>query len=188
MSPILRSDGGEKSLTWSLDRYIAAGVPPERTILGLPLYGMVWPVAGTGIGAPETGHGASWILRKHVDLLTNVSIVPLVDPIEQVDVYVLGSDGSVGASPGDSSDGMIVGDSPSPSDSAAGSVDPGASPTPAVTWLAVYVDSPATLAPKVALANERGLAGAGFWAIGYERGLPGYTDLMRRFVAGDALP
>ena len=48
----------------------------------------------------------------------------------------------------------------------------------------MYVDSPATLAPKLALADERGLAGVGFWAIGYERGLPAYTSLMERFHAG----
>jgi hypothetical protein len=52
----------------------------------------------------------------------------------------------------------------------------------------VYVDSPATLAAKLALANDRGLAGAGFWAIGYERGLPGYTSLMNRFAAGEPMP
>jgi hypothetical protein len=55
-------------------------------------------------------------------------------------------------------------------------------------WEAVYVDSPATLATKLDLARERGLAGAGFWAIGYERGLPGYTDLMRRFSEDEPLP
>jgi hypothetical protein len=57
-----------------------------------------------------------------------------------------------------------------------------------VTWDAVYVDSPATLATKLRLARDRGLAGGGFWAIGYERGQPAYTDLMRRFAAGDAMP
>jgi hypothetical protein len=77
-------------------------------------------------------------------------------------VYFVGSDGSVGAPSGD------------PSASAG---DEGASRT----WQAVYVDSPATLEPKLALVDERGLAGAGFWAIGYERGLPAYTDLMSRF-------
>ena len=54
-------------------------------------------------------------------------------------------------------------------------------------WVAVYYDSPDTLAPKLELANERGLAGAGFWAVGYERGLPGYTELIGRFAAGKAL-
>ena len=43
---------------------------------------------------------------------------------------------------------------------------------------------PTTLRPKLALADERGLAGAGFWAIGYERGLAGYRDLMKDFRAG----
>ncbi|OGO57965.1 MAG: hypothetical protein A2Z32_01585 [Chloroflexi bacterium RBG_16_69_14] len=51
-------------------------------------------------------------------------------------------------------------------------------------WQAIYVDSPQTLATKLALADDRGLAGAGFWAIGYERGLPGYTELIGRFGAG----
>lgn len=56
-----------------------------------------------------------------------------------------------------------------------------------MTWQAVYVDSPETLGTKMDLANERGLAGAGFWAIGYERGLPGYTDVMRLFREGQPL-
>ena len=182
VAPVLRSDGSEKSLTWSLDLYIAAGVPPERTILGLPLYGMVWPVAGPVIGAPETGNGSTWIMERHVDLLTNRSIVPSFDPVEQVDVYFVSSAGYVGPTPSGADDGMIATDPPSLGAS------PGASSVPGVTWSAIYVDTPATLATKAALANARGLVGAGFWAIGYERGLPGFTDLMRRFVAGDALP
>ena len=52
-------------------------------------------------------------------------------------------------------------------------------------WQAIYVDSPATLTPKLALADDRGLAGAGFWAIGYERGLAGYRELMTSFTKGD---
>ena len=56
-----------------------------------------------------------------------------------------------------------------------------------MSWTAVYVDSPATLAPKMGLANANGFAGVGFWAIGYERGLPGYTELMERFVAAEPL-
>ena len=56
---------------------------------------------------------------------------------------------------------------------------------PDAGWNAVYYDSPRSLAPKLALADERGLAGAGFWAIGYERGLPGYRELMTAFGAGE---
>ncbi len=36
----------------------------------------------------------------------------------------------------------------------------------------------------MSLANARGLAGVGFWAIGYERGAPEYTELIGRFAAG----
>ncbi len=57
-----------------------------------------------------------------------------------------------------------------------------------MAWTAVYVDSPATLAVKLGLGEQRGLAGAGFWAIGYERGLPAYTDLFARYVAGAVPP
>jgi spore germination protein YaaH len=166
-APLDRSDGGDRSLRWSLDLYGALGVPADRLLLGLPLYGMRWPAAGPVIGAPETGRGDAWIPRQHTDVLLDASIVPMRDAVEQVDVYVQASDGTWGA--------------PSP----------GTWLTPTEqdrTWTATYVDSPATLAPKMALANERGLAGSGFWAIGYERGLPGYRELMQAFVAGEPLP
>jgi len=168
-SPLDRSDGGVQSLRRSLDLYAALGVPADRLLLGLPLYGVEWPVAGPVIGAPSTGKGEAWFPRSHLELLTDPLITPLRDDIEQVEVYLLGSDGSVGP--------------PSPGASATAG-----SPGPEPAWRGVYVDSPATLAPKMALANERGLAGAGFWAIGYERGLPLYTRLMERFTAGDPLP
>ena len=166
-APLDRSDGGLRSLRWSLDLYGALGVPADRLLLGLPLYGMTWPVAGPVVGAPETSRGDAWIPRQHTDLLLDEAIVPVRDDVEQVDVYFQASDGTWGV--------------PSP----------GASLTPAQedrTWTAIYVDSPGTLAPKMALANERGLAGSGFWAIGYERGLPGYRELMTAFMAGQSLP
>jgi len=184
-SPLDRSDG-DRDLAWSIGLYAAAGVPPERTLLGLPLYGMTWPVAGPAVGAPETGPGEAWILRRHLDVLADPTIVPLRDPQEMVEVYLFGSDGSTGPpSPGPT----VSAGFPSP----AATVLPGrssASPTATpgdISWTAVYVDSPATLAPKMALANANGFAGVGFWAIGYERGLPGYTALMERFVAGGPL-
>jgi spore germination protein YaaH len=164
-APLDRSDGGERSLRWSLDLYDALGVPRDRLLLGLPLYGMTWPVVGPVIGAPETGRGDAWIPRRNTDLLRDAAAVPVRDEVEQVDVYFIGSDGSLAA--------------PTPGASvAAGDLDR--------TWTAVYVDSPETLAPKMTLANERGLAGSGFWAVGYERGRPGYRDLMERFVAGES--
>jgi hypothetical protein len=171
-SPLDNRDG-TRDLPWSVELYAAAGVPPERTLLGLPLYGLTWPVAGPVVGAPETGRGQTWIPRRHLDLLTDPAIVPIRDAQEMVEVYLFGSDGSIGPPSGTPA-------SPSGPASSTGSNDPAAERT----WTAVYVDSPATLAPKLGLANANGFAGAGFWAIGYERGLPGYTTLMERFAAG----
>ncbi|HLQ48287.1 MAG TPA: glycosyl hydrolase family 18 protein [Candidatus Dormibacteraeota bacterium] len=146
-APLDRHDG-VKDLPWSLDLYRAAGVPVERTILGLPLYGMAWPVASPEQGAASTGRGAVWIPRRNLDLLTGAAPVPTYDPVESVDFLAV-PDGA--------------------------------------GWRAIYLDTPTSLTPKLRLANERGLAGAGFWAIGYERGLPEYTRLIERFRA-DRLP
>ena len=52
-------------------------------------------------------------------------------------------------------------------------------------WLITYYDSPSTLRPKLGLARDNGLAGAGFWAMGYDRGVPGYLELMSAFRAGN---
>ena len=165
-APLDRSDGEPAGLRTSLDLYAALGVPADRLLLGLPLYGVDWPVAGPVIGAPSTGRGEAWFPRAHVDLLADPAIDPERDDVEQVDVYFSSSDGLVGP--------------PSPS--------PGSSVPLDRAWRAVYVDTPRTLAPKLALANERGLAGAGFWAIGYTRGLPGYAELMGTFARGEPLP
>jgi hypothetical protein len=163
-SPLDREDGNPRTLRWSLDLYAALGVPVERTLLGLPLYGMTWQLAGPAIGDPAIGRGSPWIPRRNKATLADPSTLAVRDDVEAVDVYILeiGQEGA-GPTPG-----------PAPTE---GSIDR--------AWRAVYVDSPATLARKLALANERGLAGGGFWAIGYERGLPAYTDLMRRFAAGE---
>ena len=169
-SPLARADGG-RTLPWSLDAYAAAGVPVTKLLLGLPLYGVRWPVTAPVVGAPRTGNGVVWVIRKHADLLGNSAIVPTVDDLEGVAVYFEGSDGSTGV----------------PSFDPAASLDPSATPS-TVTWTAAYVDTPATLARKLGLAESRGLAGAGFWAIGYERGLPAYTDLMRTFTSGSVPP
>jgi hypothetical protein len=162
VSPITRSDDG-RSLTWTLDLYALMGIPSQRLLLGLPLYGMAWPVSAPVIGAPSTGNGMTWVLRRHLDVLTSPVAVPASDPLEAVDVYFVGSDGSL----------------------AAPTLRPEPDPVPDTrTWSAAYVDSPATLERKLGLGESRGYAGAGFWAIGYERGLPAYGDLMQRFVAG----
>jgi hypothetical protein len=196
-APLDRRDGEEKDLVWSLDLYEALGVPVERTLLGLPLYGLSWPVAGPTLGAPATGRGEAWIPRRNLEVLRDPSIVPVRDEIEVVEFYAFASDGSA-PQPSPSPDASGSAASPSPDASAPapsslpGSSGPPGSSAPAASaearaWRAVYVDSPETLAPKLALANERSLAGAGFWAIGYERGLPAYTDLIARFAAGEPM-
>jgi spore germination protein YaaH len=155
-APMARRDGAEGDLPWSLDLYASLGVPVERTILGLPLYGMRWRVTGPEIGALPLGNGAIWVPADNPNFLASPPIPPQFDPIEVVDFYAVGP--TVSPRPGDSR-------------ATAG-------------WQAIYVDSPRTLTPKLTLADDRGLAGAGFWAIGYERGQAGYPDLINGFAAG----
>ena len=156
-APMDRRDGADADLPWSLDLYAASDVPVEKTILGLPLYGMRWRVSGPELGAPRLGDGAIWVPADNPKFLANPPAPPETDPIEVVEFYAVAP--TVSPMPGDSR-------------ATAG-------------WQAIYVDSPATLTPKLALADERGLAGAGFWAIGYERGLAGYRELMTSFTKGD---
>jgi hypothetical protein len=49
----------------------------------------------------------------------------------------------------------------------------------ASTWRQVFYDTPTSLAPKYAYAISRGLAGVGIWALGYDRGVPGYWELLK---------
>lgn len=145
-APLDRRDGDEKDLVWSLELYERLGVPVQRTLLGLPLYGIVWPTASGELGAPNTGRGESWIPARNLEFITDPGRIPELDPIEVVDFHAF-----------ESEDG----------------------------WIAIYVDSVRTLAPKLRLANERGLAGAGFWALGYERGITAITELIGTFHAGE---
>ncbi len=137
------------SLDASLALYQALGVPADRTILGLPLYGVSWPVASPAPGAPRTGSGSTWIPSRNPDLLTDSGLAPSYDAIASVEFVAV--------------------------------------PT-GTTWRAIYFDSPRSLEPKLALAERAGLAGAGFWAIGYTDGLDGYGQLVARYRAGSIAP
>jgi hypothetical protein len=144
-SPVDRDDG-LYTLRWSIDRYVEAGVPRDRILLGLPLYGMKWRLASPSRTALVIGEGVTWVPSQHRVQLSDPTFHPGFDPLEITQVIW----------------------------------EPDAA-----EWLVTYYDSPATLRPKLAMAVDGGLAGAGFWAMGYERGLPGYLELMRDFRAGD---
>ena len=165
-APIHRMDGEPKDLVWSLDLYASLGVPVDRTILGLPLYGVTWPVIGPGFLAPKSGRGDAWVPRWNLATFADPAFAPVFEPTESVEFY---SVPTAFASLEPSAAAPAVGPSPSPEPTA---------------WNAVYYDSPRSLTPKLRLADERGLAGAGFWAIGYERGLPDYTRLIAAFKTG----
>ena len=134
---------------------------PDRLLLGLPLYGVDWPVAGPVIGAPSTGEGEAWFPRAHVDLLHG--------PAKSCRSATRSSRSTSTSAPPTAPWAPTA--ARRPTSRSRRDPSPGAS-VETRTWRAVYVDTPATLAPKLELANEHGLAGAGFWAIGYSAGCP----------------
>ena len=177
-APLERLDGEPEDLRAALELYRALGVPVERTLLGLPLFGMVWPVSGPGLGSSAAGRGDGWVPRRNLGVLTDPTFVSTYDPIESVEFYAARTRPDAAAA---TDEGPVEpGAAP---DGGAASLPP-AAPPDAAAWQAVYYDSPRSLTPKLALADDLGLAGAGFWAIGYERKLPGYTDLISDFRAG----
>jgi hypothetical protein len=165
-APIDRLDGEVKDLLWSLDLYATLGVPPDRLLLGLPLYGLTWPVVAPGFLGPSSGRGDAWVPRRNLRVFEDPSFAPLYEPTESVEFYSVPTAYAT-AEPSAAVSGVAASASPEP-----------------IAWDAVYYDSPRSLTPKLRLADQRGLAGAGFWAIGYERGLPGYTELIATFKAG----
>ena len=75
--------------TWLVARSVRdAGVPVERTILGLPLYGVTWPVDGPGIGAAATGSGERGSRAGTCGVFEAPGFAPDLEPIESVEFYV----------------------------------------------------------------------------------------------------
>ncbi len=143
-SPVDRFDG-VPTLRWSIGRYVEAGVPRDRILLGLPLYGMTWRTLGPDRFTPVVGNGIPWLPHQNVDTLAHPTFAATRDPVEVAEWFA-------------EEDGA--------------------------EWLITYYDSPATLRSKLGLARDQGLAGGGFWALGYTRGLPDYGRLMVEFLDG----
>ena len=91
-APIDRLDGETKDLVWSLDLYGELGVPTDRLILGLPLYGNTWPVGGPGYLAPSSGRGDPWVPRRNLGVFGDPSFSPTYEPTESVEFYSVPTD------------------------------------------------------------------------------------------------
>jgi spore germination protein YaaH len=144
IDPLVRAGGG-LSLTSSLDTYASYGVPLDRVILGLPLYGRTWPTVSADLRAARqtdtSTYGGAKVFYPRTLPDSAAGATFDYDPVEQSARLTLFD-------------------------------------TTRNTWVQTYYDDPTTLAAKLSLANTRGLAGAGFWALGYDRGEPGYWDTV----------
>ena len=148
-----RRDGARPDLPWSLDLYASIGVPVERTILGLPLYGMRWRVEGPEIGAPRLGDGAIWVPADNPKFLADPPAPPELDPIEIVEFYAVAP--TVSPVPGDSR-------------ATAG-------------WQAIYVDSPADPRRRSSRSpTSAAWPAPGSGRSATSAGSPGYSELIDR--------
>ena len=149
IDPLLTTSG-TRNLTWSLDTYAANGVPAQKLILGLPLYGRQWPTVTPALRSARQstaayGGGGPIFVKDLPDAATRMSVG--FDPLEQA-VVLTGWDAAD------------------------------------ATWTQIYYDDAATLAPKAQLALRRGLAGVGLWALGFDRGRPGYWNVLASLHRG----
>ncbi len=48
---------GTHSLAWTVEDYVKWGAPPDKIILGLPLYGRLWPTVDSAVPGDATGEG-----------------------------------------------------------------------------------------------------------------------------------
>ena len=54
------------SLEWTVDDYRDKGVPDDKMILGLPLYGRQWPTSSTAIPGTATDDGVTFVMGEAV--------------------------------------------------------------------------------------------------------------------------
>ena len=59
----------------------------ERLLLGLPLYGVTWPVIAPGFLAPSTGRGDAWVPRRNLRVFEDPTFAPTYEPTESVEFY-----------------------------------------------------------------------------------------------------
>ena len=156
-APMDRRDGADADLPWSLDLYAASDVPVEKTILGLPLYGMRWRVSGPELGAPRLGDGAIWVPADNPKFLAEPARAARDRPDRGRRVLRRRAHRQPGPRRF-ARDGGLAGD------------------------LRRFARD---AHPQARAGRRARLAGAGFWAIGYERGLAGYRELMTSFTKGD---
>ena len=141
IDPVVHHAGG-LSLSVTLDMYAAAGVPLNRVLLGLPLYGRTWQTVDVSLRAARVAG-------------------------EQGDVFFFRDLATLRA------EGTVLAEDTDPIESSARLVRQ-VGPSIFQTWY----DTPATVAPKFALVFSRGLAGIGFWALGYDAGNSTWWNLV----------
>ncbi len=149
IDPLVTASGNQ-NLTWSLDQYAASGVPAQKLILGLPLYGRQWPTATSGFGSarqPAAAYGGGGPVFVKDLATAGAGLSVRYDAFEQSVVLT----------------GWDLADA---------------------TWTQLYYDDAASLAPKAQLALRRGLAGVGLWALGFDRGQPGYWGVLASLHRG----
>ena len=141
IDPVVHASGA-LSLSASLDLYAAEGVPLNRVILGLPLYGRTWQTVDASVRAdrvPATS-GSVFFVR-------DLAAIAAVGTVLAADIDFVESSARLVRQVG-------------------------------TTIFQTYYDSPASFGPKFALVFGRGLAGVGFWALGYDGGQASYWDAV----------
>lgn len=156
ISPLGGPDAG---IDEAIDRFVAAGVPPERLILGVPYYGRVWTTADSArhvaplprpVGGPSDWSRA---VLYHEAIAFAERYGALYDGVEQ----------------------------------SAWTTYPKAWPShPALGTRTrqLWFDNVDSLRVKYGLVLGRGLRGIGIWALGYDDGRPELAALIREQFLG----